>query len=231
MNDKSPSIEDSQADTEILKVTGLKICKKNSDQKLPIAGQIKKSPISFQAKSSFAYINKNGYAKIIQANFNEEKEARSNIIISLGNQSVPNNALNNSVASSASSDPPILLQTQGGHLQINTSMLVHDDYVDIKYEHVKYLNLVAILCCWCFPFTGIPALIYTFLMKKFYRMHDMILAKRYLLKAEKLVLMTFFFGFTFIAILFAVMQVYYFNEVDPSTVLSNNSTLNYKTLK
>lgn len=52
----------------------------------------------------------------------------------------------------------------------------------------------------------------------------MALAKRYLKKAEKLVLMTFFFGFTLAAICFAILQVYIFNNVDPSTAIISNST-------
>jgi hypothetical protein len=61
-------------------------------------------------------------------------------------------------------------------------------------------------------------------MKKYYRIQNMALAKRYLKKAEKLVLMTFFFGFTLAAICFAILQVYIFNNVDPSTAIISNST-------
>ncbi len=40
-------------------------------------------------------MNKNGFANIIEANLNEEKEARKNVIVSLDNQTVP--TLNNSI--------------------------------------------------------------------------------------------------------------------------------------
>ena len=55
--------------------------------------------LSVKSKRSFTYVNKNGFAniKIIEANFNEEKDSRKNIIVSLDNQNVPVNALNNSM--------------------------------------------------------------------------------------------------------------------------------------
>ena len=122
-----------------------------------------------------------------------------------------------------------MLQTNEGQvLHINTSILINEDYVNIKYDHVNSLSLIAILCCWCFPFTGIPALIYTYLMKKYYKMQNMALAKRYLNKAEKLVLITFFFGFTLIAIFFAILQVYFFN-VDPTSIVIVSNSTNHKT--
>ena len=173
---------------------------RDSDQKLPIV-----------------------YTKLIKFNLNEDKEAkRLNIRQSTNednNHSVPMNILNNSITSSN----PSIVQ----NVEIDTSVLMNEDLIDIKHDHVRYLGLVSILCCWCFPFTGIPALIYTQLMKKFYGINDMIRAKRYLVIAEKLVLMTFFFGFTLIAITFAVVQVYFFDLNLNSNATNDTKTRHY----
>jgi hypothetical protein len=152
--------------------------------------------------SILANLDYNKNIKILKANCNEEKESRINTIISHYN-----NQTNNTVAGSNSS---LNVQTQA-QVQINTSLLIDENHIDIKYDYIKYLSLIAFLCCWCFPFTGIPALIYAFFIKKFYKLRDMVTAKAYLLRVEKLILMTFICGFVVIAILFAFMQVYYFN--------------------
>ena len=149
-----------------------------------------------------ANLDYNKNIKILKANCNEEKESRINTIISQYN-----NQTNNTVAGSNSS---LNVQTQA-QVQINTSLLIDENPNDIKYDYIKYLSLSAFLCCWCFPFTGIPALIYAFFIKKFYKLRDMVTAKEYLLRVEKLILMTFICGFVVIAILFALLQVYYFN--------------------
>lgn len=103
-------------------------------------------------------------------------------------------------------------QNNGG-VRINTSFAVQEPTVQITYDHVKYINIFSLLCCWCFPFTGIFSVIYARITAKYYNMRDLDKAKKYLKMSEWFLIATFFFGFTLIAAGFAYMQHVYFTEL------------------
>lgn len=248
IGNKSPSV-DSKVDMGIVKpMASTKTYQTNHDddtekspiKKLNINDQkLPKLKQKLSKNSSFIYVNKNGYAKLLQADefkndtidskinkFNKSGNEQFEIRLNTSeNHSVPTiNPNNQSISSASSSTASSIVQTNtNGQVQINTSQMMNEEYIDIKPDHVKYISLIAILCCWCFPCTGIPAIIYSRLLNKFYTMHDMVRAKNYLLKSERFVLATFFFGFTLIALIFAVLEVYLFNPV--STNISNSSNI------
>lgn len=82
----------------------------------------------------------------------------------------------------------------------------------ITDDHVKYVNLFAILCCWCFPITGILSIIFARKTRRYYDANEMMRAKWYLNRAEWMLLLTFFFGLTLIATGFALLEIFWFNK-------------------
>jgi hypothetical protein len=123
-----------------------------------------------------------------------------------------------------------MLQThEYGQLQVNTSLTLQVENDDVPHDHVKYAHLVTILFFWCFPCTGIPALIYAHLMKKSYQLKDMVKVREYLKKTENLILFSFFFGLTIIAIVFAIFQATYPSPVQlrANEVINGSSIYNF----
>lgn len=116
--------------------------------------------------------------------------------------------LNNSSSSS------LVRRDDNGNVLINTSLTIEEPNLDINYDHIKYVNLFGILCCWCFPFTGIFAVIFSRLTKMHYIKREMGKARKYLNRAEWMLMLTFFFGFTLIAIGFAVLESFYLRTAD-----------------
>lgn len=97
-------------------------------------------------------------------------------------------------------------------IRINTSITQQETNIEVTYEHVKYINMFSLLCCWCFPFTGILSVIYARLTAKYYNMRDLKKAQRYLKYSEWMLIATFFMGFTIIACVFAYIQHYVFSD-------------------
>jgi len=127
------------------------------------------------------------------------------------NRSVPNHDCNSSMSSvNISSNNSLVRRDSNGNIQINTNLTIQEPTVDINYDHIKYVNIFSIMCCWCFPITGILSIFYSRLTKRYYEMRDMEKAKKYLGKSEWMLLLTFFFGFTIIAIVFALMEAFLF---------------------
>lgn len=106
----------------------------------------------------------------------------------------------------------VILNTSG-HSQYSAND--DNNSLEISYDHVKYINVFSLLCCWCFPFTGIISVIYARLTSKYFKMRDLTRAKRYLEKSEWMLILTFFFGFTLIALGFCFLEYYWFKS-DPS---------------
>lgn len=110
----------------------------------------------------------------------------------------------------------------GYHMELDEDMYEEDaanSSQDLSYSHIKYINMFSIICCWCFPFTGIFSIVYARLAKKYYSHRDQAQAKKYLSKSEWLLILTFFFGLTIIAISLAFLDAYYVKKLFP-----NNST-------
>jgi hypothetical protein len=105
----------------------------------------------------------------------------------------------------------------GNVLSIHTQLSIDEENIAITYDHVKYINIFSILCCWCFPFSGLVGIYYSRLTKKYYNMRDMQRAKKFLNRAEWLLMLTFFFGLTLIAIGFACLEstVFKSSTADP----------------
>lgn len=117
------------------------------------------------------------------------------------------------------SDNSLVSREPNGEVVINTTMTVQEQSILITNDHIKYINLFNILCCWCFPFTGIPGIFFARLTKNYYNTRDLVNAKKYLKRSEWALILTFFFGFTLIAIGFAILETYLFRDerVDHST--------------
>lgn len=163
----------------------------------------------------YYYVNKNGFAQQMSTIDNqvESKEnAEDNI----------------SLDSRSTCSKTSLIKIVDGQPMINTTSMVNDSYVDLRPDNIKYINFMIWAFFWCFPLTGIPALIYSHLMRKYYRLHDMQKAKKYLEKAERLILITFIIGFTLVALLFAVLQAYVFNaHVSPIVNITHTARKHY----
>jgi hypothetical protein len=164
----------------------------------------------------YYYVNKNGYAQQMSNTVDGHEEHREN------------DADNVSLDLGSTCSKTSLIKIVDGQPMINTTSMVNDSYVDLKAENIKYVNFMIWAFFWCFPFTGIPALIYSHLMRKYYRLHDMQKAKKYLEKAERLILVTFVIGFTLVALLFAILQAYVFNvHVSPIVNSTHTSRKHY----
>lgn len=85
------------------------------------------------------------------------------------------------------------------------NVIVQEPSCDISKDHVKFLNLFTILCCWCFPITGIIAIIFARKTKKYYEMREMSKAKKSLVKSEWMLIITIFFGCTIIGLTFGLL--------------------------
>jgi hypothetical protein len=110
-----------------------------------------------------------------------------------------------------------------GRLELHASQTLQEETKDVPYEHVKYASLITVLFFWCFPCTGIPALVYARLMKNAYNVRNTLKVREYLKKTENLILATFFFGLTMIAIMFAVLQSIYPESHQRSTINETNA--------
>merc|ERR1712127_113361 len=80
----------------------------------------------------------------------------------------------------------------------------------INNDHVKYINLFSVLCCWCFPITGCAAIIFSRKTRRYYDQQDMQRAKKYLVKSEWMLILTIFFGCTIVGLLFGFFETYLF---------------------
>ena len=157
------------------------------------------------------YINNKGVLneEINGAKMNVNAQER----LSINNRSVPSHNMNHSNNSlNISPDNTIMQRDIHGNVIINTSMAIQEPNLDISYDHVKYINLFSILCCWCFPITGIISIVYARLTKKFFNRRDLVKAKKYLDKSEWFLILTFFFGFTLISIGFCLLEFYWFKN-------------------
>lgn len=128
----------------------------------------------------------------------------------------------NKTGNDSSGNNSLVTQQSNGGVRINTSIAIGEPNIEITYDHVKYINIFSILCCWCFPITGILSVIYARITAKYYNMRDLDKAKKYLKFAEWLLIATFFFGFTLIAIGFACLQHYVFSDVKYRSVYNLN---------
>ena len=115
------------------------------------------------------------------------------------------------------SNPSLVQRDLNGNTFINTNLTIDEPNIEIDYDHVKYVNLFSMICCWCFPFTGITSIIYSRWAKKYYELRDMTNAKKYLKRSEWFLLMTFFFGFTLLALAFALLEAYLFRTSNDET--------------
>jgi len=127
---------------------------------------------------------------------------------------VPSSNENSSINRSNLSDgsQQLVQRENNGELVINTSLTIQEPNIELTSDHVKYINLFSILCCWCFPITGILSIIYARLTTKYYNKRDLNKAKKYLKCSEWMLIATFFFGFTLIAVGFAFMEHFFFKS-------------------
>jgi hypothetical protein len=115
------------------------------------------------------------------------------------------------------SNPSLVQRDSNGNTFINTNLTIDEPNIEIDYDHVKYVNMFSIICCWCFPITGIISIIFSRWAKKYFELRDMVNAKKYLKRSEWLLLMTFFFGFTLLALAFALLEAYLFRNSNDET--------------
>ena len=237
-NVSSSYSNDSRLDEE---ETQTQMVKSNSDQKLPDAASQNSNSNGFYYVNKKGFVqsvaspdksearkNKNQQVlgdktnPLICTNLilevyknNKESKKQEAKVDKNSNRSVPNQEFDLSMSSlNASTNNNSLVQRDlNGHVLINTNLTIQEPNIDISYDHVKYINLFSILCCWCFPFTGLVAIFYSRLTKKFYNMRDMEKAKKYLNRSEWMLMLTFFFGLTLIAVMFALLEAHLFKSV------------------
>lgn len=112
-------------------------------------------------------------------------------------------------------DKPLFTRDSQGNVYTNLNIQENNNnspQVSITHDHVKYINLFAILCCWCFPITGLLTIFFARKTRHFFDDNDLIRAKWYLNRAEWMLLLTFFFGLTIIATVFAFLEAYWFKS-------------------
>jgi hypothetical protein len=122
----------------------------------------------------------------------------------IGSRSVPDSNQDNSYTSTTSSliytnynQQQQQQQHQIANIQpplVNEYENDDEDDANITKDHIKYINLFSILCCWCFPITGLIGIFYSMLTRKYYKQRDLRKAKKYLRKAEWSLILTFLFG-------------------------------------
>ena len=119
-------------------------------------------------------------------------------------------------SSCSSNDQPsnnsLVQRDANGKCLINTNLTVQEPTIDINNDHVKFVNLFSILCCWCFPITGIISIIFSRSARKFYDMRDMAKAKKYLVRSEWMLIITIFFGCTIIGLVFGLLESFMFKN-------------------
>lgn len=122
--------------------------------------------------------------------------------------------LNNSSFYSASSfaEHFYLDQRQFGECAVDEEPDQVAKEIGITSNHIKYVTIFASLYFWCFPFTGIPSIIFSRLSKKHFNAKEYEKAKSYLSRSELFLVLTFFFGFTFIAGFFLYLDFAYFKN-------------------
>lgn len=92
------------------------------------------------------------------------------------------------------SNQSLVHREHNGDVVINTNLTIQEPNIEITSDHIKYINLFSILCCWCFPITGLMSVFYSRMTKKYYNMRDLVNAKKYLKRSEWTLIATFFFG-------------------------------------
>ena len=212
------------------------------DQVLPIAIDGEKPKAS-----TFFYVNKDGYilkshitnvetattsvtptstatdhtsnsnsGHILDGNNHQDKQKAASSRNPHVSQSVPSCSLK-SLNVSCSELALVQRDMSGRVCAINTQIAMDEPHVEIDYDQFKYINIFSILCCWCFPFTGIFSIVFARMATNYYRTRDLVRAKKYLKKSEWMLILTFFFGFTFIAIGFAFIEAMFF-KTNPNQV-------------
>jgi hypothetical protein len=150
--------------------------------------------------------NKNAYNHLE----NKYEPLKHSIGRSVPSMDTANGAGSNSFNDSTNSS--LVHRENNGELVINTSLTIQEPNIEITSDHIKYINLFSILCCWCFPITGIIGIVFARLTEKYYKLRDLNKAKKYLKRSEWMLIATFFFGFTLIAIGFAIMEHFLFKS-------------------
>jgi hypothetical protein len=210
----------------------------NSDQKLPSSGT---------RDCGYAFVNKNGQvrtkhfdqtdAKSQEQSTNNKDSFKNGLSMNrdplLSNHLlVQNNKDKGQQFDELSISSGQKVPNQNGKTKsviINTNHLVLDDTPpppaadDITPESIKYLNFFSFLCCWCFPFTGILAVIYSRLTKQYFETRDMPRAKKYMNKTEWFLLLTVFFGLVTIGLILAYFETFRFKVQDkyPNSIFSH----------
>lgn len=123
------------------------------------------------------------------------------LILSISSINLSNNKENNS----------LMHRDSNGNIYTNLN-IQEPDSIEVQADHVKYINIFSILCCFCFPLTGIISIIFARLTKKYYTSKDMIRAKYYLNKAEWMLLLTFFCGLTIIGVVLGFLEAFWFKS-------------------
>jgi len=207
------------------------------DQKLPVETGVT------QNKSSFIYVNKNGFvSENILSPSKRSLQTENTLSLNTSNPVIydqylvkmtkmdPNGQLTDeqsvtrSVPTRSSllddssgndelqSNNSLVSREQNGDIVINTNLTIQEPNIEITSDHIKYINLFSMLCCWCFPITGIISIIYSRMTKRYYNSRDLVNAKKYLKRSEWSLIATFFFGFTLLAVGFAFLEAYLFDD-------------------
>ena len=209
-----------------------KMRRNDSDQKLPDNNQkfqynfnrigltsqnqitpskINDSQESFNLNNESGQLICNNFLTMMSNNLNEVNESnQKSSCKKLGLRSVPSQSMSYSYVSSNNS----LVQVESNQeVTINTNLtMIQDANIDITYDHIKYINLFSILCCWCFPISGLVSIYFSRMAKQYFKKRDHEKTKKYLKRSEWMLIMTFLFGFTLLAIGFAFFKIYLMND-------------------
>jgi hypothetical protein len=93
----------------------------------------------------------------------------------------------------------------------NFTVVVQDATIDTTREHIKFMGVFSLLCCWCFPFTGLASIFYTRRTRLFYKSQDFVRARQALNTSEWLMLATVCFGVLSLSFGLLLLEVYVFH--------------------
>lgn len=239
-NFKYTRLSDATSTTSSLDSSSTLMVDPFDDQKLPSEAG------ASQSRSSFIYVNKNGFVSenILSPNKQKTQTINTLSVIDTSNpiiydqyliqaskmnsndandrqsvtRSVPTETSSgigdSSLNDESKSNKSLVSREQNGDIVINTNLTIQEPNIEITSDHIKYINLFSILCCWCFPITGIMSIIYSQMTKKYYDARDLVNAKKYLKRSEWTLIATFFFGlfifFLLISLIGSSLFLYFF---------------------
>jgi hypothetical protein len=101
----------------------------------------------------------------------------------------------------------------------NITVIVQETSMDRTGAQIKFVSILSVLCCICFPITGIWSIFYSRKTRDLYELHEIVKARVSLSKTEYTLVVTIFLGVISLSIGLLLIELYFIRPVDDNSFL------------